>query len=167
MSDKEKIDTNKSSLKEAYLLLGTSSPHELYKKYLIEDQKIVTSKSSDYHDPKLITNKIKEVIEKADSKKLSKEERECRLDILWLWYHHAISYAIWGYKDKKCAEEYALQALKYQPKDNPNKITRLLYLLICDQLLDAEKWVKTINENPERTTALDLLKFYKDGGFFK
>ena len=158
---------NESALKEAYILLDASNPQELYKRYLAEDQKIVTSKISNYHDPKLVINKVKEILEKVNLKELSKEEKECRLDILWLWHHHAISYAVWGYKDKKRAKEYALQALKYQPKDNPNKITRLLYLLICDQLLDAEKWVKTINEEPEKTTALDLLKFYKDGGFFK
>lgn len=156
-----------SPLKEAYILLGANNPLELSKKYLKEDQKIVTSKVADYHDKKFITNKVKNILEKVNARILQKDERYERRLILWLWYHHAISYAVWGYKDKRRAQKYSSLALKYQPKNHQNHITRLLYLLIRDRFSKAKEWIKTINDKQEKITALSLLKFYNGGGFFK
>lgn len=167
MSKAKKKDIRESPLSRAYLLLNVNNPAELFNTYLIEDQKIITSKISDYHDPKLITNKVRSILEKVDARKITKEEQhELRL-ILWLWYHHAISYAVWGYKDKRRAQKYSSLALKYHPTNHPNKITRLLYLLVRDRFAEANTWAKTIKkENLGRTTAFKLLKFYKKGGFF-
>ena len=156
----------KSPLHKAYVLLGASDPSELSERYLEEDQKIVTSRISDYHDQELITNKIRMILETIDPSSLSVEENYWRLNILWLWYHHAISYAIWGHKDKRRAQKYSSLALKYQPKNHPNKITRLLYLLVRNRFSEAKRWEKTIKAGPEKTTALRLLKFYNEGGFF-
>ena len=168
MGKEKRVDIKKSPFKRAYLLLNASSSAKLFDKYLIEDQKIVTSKISNYHDPKLITSKIRNILEKVDTRKLTRREQHERRLILWLWYHHAISYAVWGYKDKRQAQKYSSLALKYQPANHPNKITRLLYLLVRDRFAEANKWAKTIKkEKSERTTALKLLKFYKEGGFFR
>lgn len=163
---KMELDISKSPLKKAYVLLGAYTPFELSEKYLAEDQKIVTSGISDYHDIKLITNKVKGILEKVDARTLSKDERYERRLILWLWHHHAISYAIWGYKDKRRAQKYSSLALKYQPEKHPNHITRLLYLLVRDRLPEGKGWTKLIKERQEKTTALSLLRFYNEGGFF-
>lgn len=160
------LDISKSPLKKAYVLLGAHSPFELSEKYLAEDQRIVTSQIFDYHNRKLITNKVKGILEKVDVRTLSKDERYERRLILWLWHHHAISYAIWGYKDKRRAQKYSSLALKYQPDKHPNHITRLLYLLVHDRFLEGKRWVKIIKERQEKATALSLLKFYNEGGFF-
>ncbi|OHA90176.1 MAG: hypothetical protein A2665_01170 [Candidatus Zambryskibacteria bacterium RIFCSPHIGHO2_01_FULL_46_30] len=157
---------DKSPLYKAYVLLGASDPRGLSDRYLEEDQKIVTSRISDYHDRKLITNKVKNILERIDTHTLSSDERHERRLIMWLWYHHAISYAVWGYKDKRRAQKYSSLALKYQPKNHPDQITRLLYLLVRDRFPEAERWGKTIKMRPEKTTALRLLKFYNERGFF-
>lgn len=163
---KKVLATNKSLLRDAYVLLNVDNPFELSERYLAEDQKIVTSKISDYHSEKLITNKVKRILEQIDARLLSKDERHERRLILWLWHHHAISYAVWGYKDRKRARQYSALALRYQPKNHPNHITRLLYLLIRDRLSDARQWARCIKEKTEKETAMSLLKFYMDGGFF-
>ncbi len=157
---------DKSPFYKAYVLLGASDPRGLSDRYLEEDQKIVTSRISDYHDRKLITNKVKNILERIDTHTLSSNEQHERRLIMWLWYHHAISYAVWGYKDKRRAQKYSSLALKYQPRNHPNKITRLLYLLVRNRFSEAKRWEKTIKVGPEKTTALRLLKFYNEGGFF-
>ncbi|MEK7642519.1 MAG: hypothetical protein AAB392_01855 [Patescibacteria group bacterium] len=162
----EKKDHGNSLISNVYKLLHAENTDELYGLYLNEDQKIVISKIKDYISPRHITTKIKNILEKIDTTYLSKKEGHERRLILWLWYHHAISYAIWGYKNKKMALKYSSMALKYQPKDNFNKITRLLYLLIRKRLSESQKWLKKVKKS-EKKTALMLIKFYKDGGFFE
>lgn len=147
------------------MLLKAHNTSELSYKYLEQDQKIITSRITNYHDQKLITNKIRKILESIDARRLSKDEQHERRLILWLWYHHAISYAVWGYKDKRCAQTYSSLALKYQPKNHQNKITRLLYLLVRDRYPAAKKWA-TVIKGSEKSTALELIKFYKKGGFF-
>ncbi|HEY4498531.1 MAG TPA: hypothetical protein VJH94_00535 [Candidatus Paceibacterota bacterium] len=163
---KKKVDLEKTPLKEAYLLLNVTEPEELSVRYTQEDQKLMKSNAWDYKNPALITNKINVILEGINPTLLSADERYWRQNILWFWNHHAISCAIWRYKDKGEAAEYSEKALSYQPPGHPNKITRLLYLLIRDQLTEAEKWSRTIVSEPEKTTALHLLSEYQRG-FFK
>lgn len=139
---------------------------ELFDAYLKEDQKIVTARIENYHDPKLLIHKVKKQLESVDARYLTQEEKIERRHILWLWYHHAISYAVWGYKDKKQAKKYSALALKYKPKNHPNKITFLLFLLVRDRYKEAKEWVKKITHE-EKSTAKELLLFYKEGSFFK
>jgi len=110
------------------------------------------------------------ILETVDARTLTKEERYERGNILWLWYHHAITYAVWIRKDRMLAQRYSSLALKNQPEGHPNKITRLLYLLIRDRLADAKIWSRTIRAtkgNPEKETAAHIIKRYEDGAFFK
>ena len=161
----KRIPANKSPIRKAYILLEAYNTSELANRYLKQDQKIITSRITDYHDRKLVTSKIRKILENVDARILSKDERYERRLILWLWYHHAISYAVWGYKDRRRAQKYSSLSLKYQPKKHPNKITRLLYLLVRDRYSDARKWTAAIRGS-QKTTAVGLLKFYKKGGFF-
>ncbi|MCK4918398.1 MAG: hypothetical protein KAS02_01270, partial [Candidatus Pacebacteria bacterium] len=83
-------------------------------------------------------------------------------NILWSWYHHAISCAIWRYHNKKKAQEYSKKALEYQFGNHPNKITKLFYLLTHNKLREAEIWSDGIITEPEKTTAKYLVKEFKD-----
>jgi len=162
----ERFDHEKSPLREVYLLLGAATPLELSNLYTEEDQKLMKSGSWDYDNPGLITNKVKDLLETADTELLTEEEKEWRQEILWFWHHHAISCAVWRHQDKAKAQEYAVKALEYQPEDHPNKITRLLALLIESKVQEAEEWAAGITEEPEKSTAMELLEDYKEKPFF-
>ena len=156
----------KSPMRAAYELLGAHTPLELSNLYSEEDQKLMKSRSWDYDNPDLVTNKVKGIIEIVDVNKLTEQEKDWRNEILWFWYHHAISCAIWRYKDKEKAKLYASKALEIQDRSHPNQITRLLDLLVNDKIQEAEKWASEINDEVEKETALSLIQEYKDGNIF-
>ncbi len=157
-------ETPKSSLKDAYALLGANTPLELNNLYTEEDQKLMNEKAWDYNNPDLVINKVKKILEDVDATTLSEDEKVWRNEILWFWNHHAISCAIWRYNDLDAAQKFSAQALQLQPEDHPNQITKLLYFLTHHQLDLAEKWLLTINEE-EKETAEYLISTYKEGKF--
>lgn len=163
----KKFNIETSPAKEAYKLLGATTPLELSNLYSERDQELTQSRQWDYSNPELITNKIKSSLELIDPKSLTEDEREWRQEILWFWYHHAISCAVWKYKDKNAAQMFASKALDIQPKNHPNKITRLLFYLVHDNLEEAEEWLETIDEEPEKTTATELVKEFKEEKWFE
>lgn len=157
-------------LQEAYALLRASSPHELASKFIQEDQKLLRSQQWDYKNPELVLNKVKELVESAVDSECAAGDRESEDDlktILWFWYHHATGYAIWENKDKEKALEFSAKALKYQTADNPNQITRLLHLLIRGEEKEANAWLETVVNEPDKAAALGIMKEYQDGNFFK
>lgn len=159
-----------SSLKKAYMLLGASSPTELTRKFIEEDQRLLKEQSWDYKNSELVLNKVKEIVESAIDNGFATDNAEDEDDlktILWFWYHHATGYAIWGYKDRAEALEFSAKALKYQTSDNPNKITRLLYLLVRNKDTEATTWLENIVDESEKTASLGIMKEYLDGNFFK
>lgn len=161
LSGVEKVNNfnfEKSPAKEAYMLLNARKPLELSNKYDEEDQKLMRSSSWDYNNPVLVVNKVKDILEGVNPQELTEDEREWMQEILWFWYHHAISCAIWRYKDKEKAKTYAKKALELQSEDHPNKITKLLSLLLEDKLEEARKWAETITEEPEKGTAMSLIE---------
>lgn len=157
-------------LKEAFTLLQASSVNELARKFIGEDQRLLQTKTWDYENPELVLNKVKEIVEGVinDGFTAGDEESGDELrTILWFWYHHATGYAIWGCKDKEKALEFSSKALKYQTADNPNQITRLLYLLVRNMETEANAWLETITEGPDKTTSQEIMKEYLSGNFFK
>ncbi len=162
----KEFDVNKSPIKEAYVLLGAKTPLELSNLYSYADQRLMKERGWDYNNPQLIVNKIKTILEVADPSTLTEDENEWRDEILWFWYHHAISCAIWRHKDKNVAQIYSARALEFQSEDHPNKITKLFYFLTRDQLDEAEKWAETITEEPEKGTSRDLIAQYRRGEFY-
>lgn len=160
------FDIEKSPIARAYVLLDAKTPLELSNLYLAEDQKLMRSGSWDYKNPELIVNKIKNILESIDPRSLTEDEREQRQEILWFWNHHAISCAIWRYKDREGAKMYATKALEYQPSGHPNQTTRLLDFLVNDKVQEAEMWAQSITEEPEKSTVTSLLAEYKEGLFF-
>ena len=165
----EKIPTPevpKLTMKDAYVLLGASTPLELNTLYDREDQKLMQGQAWDYNNPDLTINKVKRILEKVDATTLSGEEKEWRNNILWFWNHHAISCAVWRYKDQQAAQQFSEQALKFQSDDHPNQITKLLFFLTHGELDLAEEWLLQINDKVEKETAEYLIDTYKRGGFY-
>lgn len=156
---------DESPFKEAYFLLGAIDPATLSERYTEEDQKIMHAKLWDYQNPEIITNKIRMILETGDLSNLSVEENYLRSNILWFWYHHAISSAIWYYSDKEKAKEFSRKALEYQPKGHPNKLTRLFYLLLHDDIAAAEEWQKSIISESEKSSAEWLIAELKTRKF--
>ncbi len=151
-----------SSMKEAYRLLEASTPLELSQKYTKAEQPIFISQEWNYENPDQIQNKVKEILEVVDPVVLTEEEQFWRQEILWFWYHHAVSCAIWK-KDKEKAIEYSDKALELQGDNHPNKITKILSLLVNDKVREAEEFVKTVET--DREEALELIEDYKEGRF--
>lgn len=166
LSNQVKFEETRSPLREAYDLLGAHTPLELSNLYSEEDQKLMKSESWDYDNADLIINRIKSIIENVDIAKLTDEEKNWRNEILWFWYHHAISCAVWRYKDREKAKSFSLKALEFQDGNHPNQITKLLGLLIDDKIEEAEKWTNKITDEIEKETATYLIQEYKDGNMF-
>jgi len=164
----KKFNKNQSALKDLYDYFSVNDPGELQELYMTEDQKLMKAVQWDYNNPKLVTNKIKNMIEEVEISNIpDKKEKQWIQNILWMWYHHAISCALWKYGDKKAAVRYSETALNLQSNDHPNKITKLLYLLVRSDLKGAKKWEVSITEEPEKTAARHLVGLYKSGNFFK
>jgi len=161
---KPKFEISQSPMKEAYELLEANSPLELSNLYTKEDQKILKGGSWDYNNPDLIIHKIKDILEAIDEDNLAEEEKVWRNEILWFWYHHAISCAIFRYKDRIAAKEYSTKALSYKDKNHPNKITDIFDFLIDNRVSDAEQLAEAMDEDKE--TALELIEEYKEGNMF-
>ena len=86
------FEIEKSPIKEAYLLLGASNPWDLSDKYSVEDQKWM-SVGWDYKNQDHVVSKVRSIIEPLYPDSLDGEERQVAQNILWFWYHHAISSA--------------------------------------------------------------------------
>ncbi|MEI7720229.1 MAG: hypothetical protein WCI89_03415 [bacterium] len=151
------------ALSDAYALMGVRDIHELHKAYGREDQRLFISREWDYENPLLVINQVREILAALDLVALTEEEREWCQEILWFWHHHAISCAMWK-RDRVKARFHACEAIRYQGVEHPNKVTRLLLLLIDDKLAEAEAWVQQIDE--DRETAQYLVDLYKEGKMF-
>ncbi|MGC9602160.1 MAG: hypothetical protein ABSE76_00235 [Minisyncoccia bacterium] len=153
-------------LSDAYALAGVENIRALHRVYKKEDQRLMKCREWDYENPALLTNQIKEILDTIDLNALTEEERKWCQEMLWFWHHHAISSAIWRQKSRSDACFHAAEALRYQDEYHPNQITRLLYLLVHDKLLEAKVWAEQIKDEVEKQTAAELLQEYKAGEFF-
>lgn len=160
------FDWQKSPLREAYRLLGANTPLQLSSRYTEEDQLLMEARAWNYNNPALITNQIKNIVEEVPKDALHPTERAWAEEILWFWYHHAISCAIWRYRDKDAAKVYAQKALEHQSTDHPNQITKLFDLLLNDKLDEAKKWAASIDDDVEAKTAADLISGVESGKWF-
>ena len=166
--NKENINPGmEEKIREAFDLLKVSSFRELSRVYGEKDQELMKTRTWDDKSPELITNRVKNVLEQMNPAELSEEDRMWWHEIMWFWYHHAISYAIWKRKDKQLAQLYADKALELQMPDHPNKITKLLWFLVRDKLEEVKEWMKTEKFiDYEFETAQATLKEYENGEFF-
>jgi hypothetical protein len=149
----ESFNWEESPLAEAYRLLGAIEPQDLYKKYVALEQIAFTSPDKmvlwDYDNPDLVHNKVKEILENADTSSMDEYELERRKRILWFWYHHAISAASW-HQDKEKMKFFSEKAMEFE--DDSNILTRTMYLLVHDKVEEAEEWVN----NPSVDPSIDI-----------
>lgn len=132
------------------------------------DQELLHQYAWDYTVADALPNRIFEALKDVPYQDIpNKDERYWVQQILWIWYHHAVSCALWRYGDVSAARTYSKKALEVQPTPHPNNITKLLYYLIHDDLIGAERWAKGITTEPEHSTAQDTITLYKSGDFFK
>lgn len=162
--EKNSFEAAKSRIKEAYFLLNARTPLELNNLYTAEDQKLMKSGSWDYNNSDLIINRVKTILEDSGEDGLTDEEKKWRKEILWFWYHHAISCAVFLHKDKEAAKRYITKALEYKDADHPNKITDILGLLIEDRIVEAEELAEKMDT--DKQTAVELIQEYKKNGLF-
>ena len=160
-------------IQEAFDLLGVNNFASLSRAYSEEDQKLMKNWMWDHQSPTLITNRMRKILEKINPADLSEDDSIWWHEILWFWYHHAISCAVLKRKDRALAQQYAARAIELQPDDHPNQITELLFLLVHDRLQEAKEMAEhmpTPEEDPEvgieRQSALDLVALYERGEFF-
>lgn len=105
------FDPKLSPLSDAYESLGATSPIDLHKKYVENDQIYFKSSKWDYNNPDLLFNKVKVLIESVGLENLKGEEEMWVREILWFWYHHAISAARIMYPNQELAQAFARKAL--------------------------------------------------------
>ncbi len=161
--NQEILDIQKSPMREAYNMLGAKTPLELSERYKEEEQVLFKSHEWDYENPDQIQNRLREIIEPVDVDKLTEDEKEWRNEILWFWYHHAISVTDWK-RDKEKMKFFSTKALEFQG-NNPNILTRTMYLLAHDQIEEAEKWVRLKTGDPDEETAREMVEDYKKIGW--
>ncbi|MBP6942727.1 MAG: hypothetical protein KBB55_01640 [Candidatus Buchananbacteria bacterium] len=159
------FDIESSPIRETYKLLGARTPLELSTLYTKADQELMKANAWEYDNPDLLVNKVKTILESVDTQTLTEDEQDWRQEILWLWYHHAISCAI-KHRDQSLAQEYAAKALQLQSVDHPNQITKILELLVNDKLEEAQAWADAINED-EKDTAIHLIEYFQERNPFK
>jgi len=94
------VEKPASPLNEAYKILGVETPFELSRAYTKQEQVLFKNHTWDYEDATQMQNVIRAILESVKEESLSEEEKEWRNEILWFWYHHAISVAGWK-KDKE------------------------------------------------------------------
>ncbi len=162
------FDYRQSLIKDVYEKFSCQDPGELRDLYYEEDQRLMREAAWDHRNDELLTNQIKDAIEKAGGRNITDPDELLEIsDIFWFWYHHAIGTALWLYGDKEEAQRFSAEALAAQTFDNPNQITRLLYYLTRDDLEKAEEWLGSITNKSEKNTARGLIDFYKAGNFFE
>lgn len=156
-----------STLEEVCALFGCAHIDELDAMYLAHDQTLMRNREWDYQNESLLINRIRARLEALDMGALADDYDRWRVkEILWLWYHHAISCALWRYGDESAAREFATKAVEYHQKDNPNKITQLLFLLVHRRIQEAKECAAGIDSKEEIEMAEHLLTLYANGLLF-
>lgn len=128
------------------------------------DQHLMRESEWDYNKPECGNNKLVRELEKLDRTGMTLEENYWVNQIIWFWYHHAISCALFKYFDRSAAQAFAIRALEHQERlpDHPNRITRLLYYLVFGQHDKAQQWVQSFSlDDAEADTAEGLLLDYQ------
>ncbi len=158
-------ESTRLKIEEAFALFEVADFFSLARAYSNEDQRLMKSDAWNDGDPSLLTNRLKTMLEAIDPAELSAKDVMWHQEILWFWYHHAMSHANVRKGDIELAKAYAVKALELQGEDHPNKITRLYWFLLHQQLDEARVWALGIDV--DRDTAEWLIVDYEQNRFFK
>ena len=158
----ESFDIENSPLKDVYRLLDAKTPLELSNKYTASEQPAFKDRTWNYNDPEQIQNVVKDILEAVDENTLDEDERFWRNQILWFWYHHAISAAGWM-KDKEKQKQFSEIAVSFG-EEHINILTKVMHLLLHDRVEEAEEWSKSNQDDPDYETAIEMLDNYRTYG---
>ncbi len=139
--------------------------YDLHSLYHQLDQEAITNGTFDYTDSSLRLNKIKNALLEIDCQNLKATEGKIIKSILWLWYHHATTVAIWQRKDIKQARIFCKHACEYLYSDHPNTITPMISMLLEHNIQSAKEWYETKVAEVEKPYARHLLDEYAKGVF--
>ena len=138
----------------------------LHNIYVRSDRKLFPTGKFNYDDSRLLVNRIKRALEVLPDEHFSGErDFEWKREILWYWYHHAISVAVFCRGDLFQARLFADLALWFQGRNPSNKITRLLWHLVHGRVKQAKRWFREGVKSPDRGTGRAVLHWYKQGHF--
>src|SRR3989338_8231779 len=140
---------------------GVRTIEELIRLAHDDDQTLMRSRKWDYKVDALHTRIVND-IKRVPRKELTHDEKWKLEQIIWFWYHHATSCAIAKHNDRKKALCFVKKALRYQKRiePHPNKVTRLLYLLLLGKMDEAKFLVPTIHKD-EVGTGRFLIRNWK------
>lgn len=138
---------------------------ELNRLFMSHDQADITNQTYDIDDQSAITNQIKDALLQLDLDSLEQEDRDTAYHILWLWHHHACTAAMWQLGDFSRAKELCATALSYIHKENPNKMTKLIWLLLHHKTEEAKTWYEQEVSKEEEDYAQMLFKAYDANAF--
>ncbi|MEK7642013.1 MAG: hypothetical protein AAB365_03415 [Patescibacteria group bacterium] len=127
------------------------------------DQQLMKAGLWDYKNSDYENNKLVRELRDLALDDLTADEKYWVRQIIWFWYHHAVSCALFKYSNRTFAQIFAVEALKYYEllPDHPNKITPLLYYLVFNRFEEAEHWVQSFPlDHDEAQTAVDILMDY-------
>ena len=122
------------------------------------DQERMKSGMWDYKNTTSLNTRIVRDLERVTRSDLTEDERWRVEQMIWMWYHHAVSCAIYKYKDREAALGFVRKALEYQKRipNHPNKITSLFLLLLNGKIRKAWESMKRMGRI-ERNTAQDII----------
>jgi hypothetical protein len=160
-------NNNREAIELLYKQYNVSDMFLLNKLYISEEQPLFRAGTWSYEDHGQIHNQIKDALEKISIESLTEEEVEWRSEILWFWYHHAISVAI-NHNSKEYARYFANKALEVRSENHPNKITDILHALVYDNPNDAKLILEKmkLENNPDIEVAKWCIESYEDGTFW-
>lgn len=139
--------------------------YELSHIFLEYDQQAIKNETFNGYDSSTTLNKIKNCLLLLDLEAMDSEERKTVQNMLWLWFHHATTVAIWKEKNIPRARELCQIALQYLFPEHPNKITPMIWMLLSKDIEGAKKWNETEVGPHEKKYAEHLLDEYKKGVF--
>jgi hypothetical protein len=122
------------------------------------DQERMKSKVWDYKNTTSLDTRIVRDLERVTRSDLTEDERWRVEQMIWMWYHHAVSCAIYKYRDREAALCFVHKALEHQSRipNHPNKITSLFLFLLNGKLKKARESMKRMSRI-ERNTAQDII----------
>lgn len=144
---------------------GVEDVYELAELYRQRDQENILNQIYDITNDSLVHNAIKNALLSIGLSDLPDDEQKMVKDILWLWFHHAATIALWQQHDLLLARTYCDTALLYLYPEHPNRITPMLGMLLHGDIDGAKKWAREEVGEIEREYADYLLAEYEKGTF--
>ena len=138
---------------------------ELNKIFMLDEEQQIANHTYDMDNQNAINNQIKDALLEVDLDSLEKEDKDTAYHMLWLWHHHACTAAMWQIGDFARAKELCATALSYIHKENPNKMTYLIWLLLQGQIEEAKKRYQDEASKEEEEYAQMLFDAYDADAF--